>query len=178
MSDKCSKCGSLEHTYDDCPHGFLSDKCSKCGSLNHSTDNCPQGFFASPANKKYSQSNSETDSGVTLIIYLVIGIFALAIVIFIALIALYLSPFVLLIWYLITKRTNMWLAIGSVTLASYIIYDILSFGFLSQNALNFGSDANLVSLVYFNFSYSINYWLINHIKLRILQNTLVQLLNT
>lgn len=53
MANKCSHCGSLEHTVENCPHKrglfFGESSCRHCGSSNHPSDQCPheRGFFFS-----------------------------------------------------------------------------------------------------------------------------------
>jgi hypothetical protein len=51
FSKACSKCGSTEHAFDDCPHAYFSKECSRCGSVEHAFEDCPHAFFSKECSK-------------------------------------------------------------------------------------------------------------------------------
>ena len=57
----CSKCGSLEHSTINCPHGILSDKCSHCGSQDHATVDCPHGIASQKCSRCGSREHATID---------------------------------------------------------------------------------------------------------------------
>lgn len=51
FSRSCSKCGSNEHVFEDCPHSLFSTACSKCGSKQHEFEDCPHSLFSKECSK-------------------------------------------------------------------------------------------------------------------------------
>lgn len=76
--------------------------------------------------------------------------FAIAIALTILTIAFLLAPIGLLIWYLIAKRTNHWLAITGILIGFYLIYDTFSNGLLTGEMMRMlPSEGIIISLIYF-----------------------------
>jgi hypothetical protein len=126
MSSKCSHCGSKDHSTNNCPHQLFSTKCSSCGSKNHSTKDCPHNSFGT------SQRNTSEDSDASAVFFYIKWGMIICIGIFVLIIATFLAPILLLGYYLIKKRENSWFAIGGILIASYLIFDVLSGGFLTS----------------------------------------------
>lgn len=61
FSEECSKCGSNQHAFEDCPHSFFSKECSKCGSTEHAFEDCPHSFFAKECSKCGSVNHATHD---------------------------------------------------------------------------------------------------------------------
>jgi hypothetical protein len=61
FSKECSKCGSTEHAFEDCPHSFISKECSKCGSTEHAFEDCPHSFFSKECSKCGSTEHAFED---------------------------------------------------------------------------------------------------------------------
>lgn len=154
FSSKCGKCGSKSHATSDCPHGLFSSKCDKCGSKNHKTSNCPHGLFSSKCGKCGSKNHSTSDCPHGLfgkrgssifsipkeegawIFFFVKWAMIITIVIFVFFVAIFLAPLILLIWYLVKKREIQWIAIVGILIATYLTYDILYGGFVSNDMMN------------------------------------------
>jgi len=151
FSSKCKHCGSTEHSSSDCPHGIFSTKCKHCGSTNHSSNECPHSFFATK--KIFSDNNytSSEEDGVRVVFFYVKWIIIIAVALYIIMVAVFLSPLILLIWYLIKKRETQWIAIVGMILAIYLIYDISSGGFITENIIHLKKDGSekYLSLGYF-----------------------------
>jgi len=135
FSSKCRHCGSIEHNSDDCPHGIFSSECRYCGSKNHASDDCPQGIFSSKS-KSTTPSHSSSDDGVSATLSLIKWGVILAVTIFVLIVAALLAPVLLLIWYVVKKRENSWIALGGILAAAYLTFDIKTGGFLSVQVLD------------------------------------------
>ena len=142
FATKCKHCGSKEHASENCPHSIFSTKCKHCGSINHASENCPNSFsFNTNSTSRKYKTPSDSD-GASLIVYGVLFMIALAIVLYIAMIALFLSPLGLLIWYLIKKRKTEWFAIVGMLIAVYLIYDISYGGLITDNLMHIRKDGS------------------------------------
>ena len=87
----------------------------------------------------YSQSSSSTsfdDDGIRAIFFYMKWGIIIGAALFIIIIAFFLAPLGLLIWYLIDKRKTQWIAIVGMLFAAYFVYDISSGGFITSNMKN------------------------------------------
>ncbi|QHI38583.1 hypothetical protein IMCC3317_39770 [Kordia antarctica] len=151
FSSKCSHCGSKNHASGNCPHGIFSSKCSNCGSKNHASGDCPQGLFSSSRSSSSNKKSFFNDTSI-LGISIKLGLiaFAIAIALTILTIAFLLAPIGLLVWYLINKRKNRWLAISGILIGLYLTYDTFSNGLITGNMMKMqASEGIYISLVYF-----------------------------
>ena len=145
FSSKCKHCGSTEHSSSDCPHGMFSAECKHCGSVNHSSNDCPQGLFATreKSSSNYtSSSTSAEEDGVRAVFFFIKWGIIITVALFIIMIAIFLAPLGLLVWYLIDKRKTQWIAIVGMLFATYLIYDISSGGFITENMMHLQKDGS------------------------------------
>jgi hypothetical protein len=134
FSTKCKHCESTEHSSNDCPHGIFSSKCKHCGSVNHSSNDCPQGLFAT-REKSSSKNYSPPQDEVSTIFFFVKWGIIIAVALFVIMVAVFLAPLILLIWYLIKKREMQWVAILGMVFSAYLIFDIISGGFITSSMM-------------------------------------------
>ena len=80
-------------------------------------------------------STSSDDDGISLTFFLVKWGIIITIAIVVIMIAIFLAPLVLLIWYLIGKREMQWVAIVGMIFSGYLIYDITSGGFITSSMM-------------------------------------------
>ena len=61
FSKACDRCGSTEHTFRDCPHTSFSRSCDRCGSTEHTFQDCPHSFFSKACDKCGSANHATQD---------------------------------------------------------------------------------------------------------------------
>lgn len=110
-------------------------------------------FGRSYKRERYSQSDSESDGGFSATFWFIIYGVVIAVALLILNIAVYLSPLILLVWYLIKKRSIQWIAIVGMLFTGYLIYDISNFGFISSLTKNFMNFNDISSQKYVLIAY-------------------------
>ncbi len=133
--------------------GILSD--DKTGYYKEDNKYKKEGFFGrSYKEESYSQPSSSSDDGQSGMFIYFMYLVGISIALLVLNVAVYLAPFIFLIWYLIKERKKQWIAIVGVIFTGYLIYDISNYGFISsltQNFINFNdfSTQKYVLIAYF-----------------------------
>lgn len=104
-------------------------------------------------NQQSSNQSSVPEDGTSLFFFYVKWAIIIGIAIFVIMVAIFLSPLILLIWYLLKKREVQWIGILGLIFSAYLTYDILSSGFITGNLMkmNLGGNGTYLALGYFTF---------------------------
>jgi hypothetical protein len=99
-----------------------------------------EGLFGSSSNIKTNSSSSKNysppEDDVSVIFFYMKWAFIIGAAIFVIVVAVFLAPLILLIWYLIKKRETQWIAIVGILASAYLTYDILSGGFITNSLMH------------------------------------------
>lgn len=160
FSTECKVCGSKEHATKDCPHSVFSTECKVCGSKNHATKDCPHGIIERKVPKetrRFSDSTSSEDSGLTNIIAWLIGV---AIIVFIVVwlavnivlpVILLNSALILLILATFFRQKRKIFAGLSLIGGCYMILDVLNGWFSANFVHNVVKDSDwIIAFIFIN----------------------------
>ncbi|MGR3810336.1 hypothetical protein [Jiulongibacter sp. NS-SX5] len=114
-----------------------------------------EGFFGrdySQRSRNENRSSSfETEDDISTVFFLVKWGIIVSIAVFVLLVAVFLAPLILLVWYIVRKRETHWVAILGMLFSAYLIYDLNIGGVITNSMMKMQrtGEEKYIALIYF-----------------------------